>query len=176
MTLARVRRWRKKLIDSGVSAITVAKAYRLLRAVFNTALDDEMIKRNIDLDARTVRVTRAALALQLPPPCLASGPGCCRSGRRPLPRPAAHRQPTHRRRGREPQGTHARMGQDSERAALIYLHSSAGRQRALADEVSRMATAALAKAKSVEPSGTQRARKPNGPVNPSGGILSDLGK
>jgi hypothetical protein len=25
----------------------------------------------------------------------------------------------------------ARMGQDSERAALIYLHSSAGRQRAL---------------------------------------------
>jgi site-specific recombinase XerD len=46
MTLARVRRWRKKLIDSGVSAITVAKAYRLLRAVFNTAVDDEMIKRN----------------------------------------------------------------------------------------------------------------------------------
>lgn len=46
MTLARVRRWRKKLIDSGVSAITVAKAYRLLSAVFNTALDDEMIKRN----------------------------------------------------------------------------------------------------------------------------------
>jgi integrase len=46
MTLARVRRWRKKLLDSGVSAITVAKAYRLLRAVFNTALDDEMIKRN----------------------------------------------------------------------------------------------------------------------------------
>ena len=46
MTLAKVRRWRKKLIDSGVSAITVAKAYRLLRAVFNTAVDDEMIKRN----------------------------------------------------------------------------------------------------------------------------------
>jgi hypothetical protein len=39
----------------------------------------------------------------------------------------------------------ARMGQDSERAALIYLHSSAGRQRALADEVGRMAAAALAK-------------------------------
>ena len=33
----------------------------------------------------------------------------------------------------------ARMGQDSERAALIYLHSSAARQRALADEVGRMA-------------------------------------
>ena len=63
----------------------------------------------------------------------------------------------------------ARMGQDSERAALIYLHSSAGRQRALADEVGRMAAAALAKAKSAEPSGTQRARKQNRPVNPPGG-------
>jgi hypothetical protein len=70
----------------------------------------------------------------------------------------------------------ARMGQDSERAALIYLHSSAGRQRALADEVGRMAAAALAKANSAEPSGTQRARKQNKPVNPSGGSVSDLRK
>ena len=46
LTLARVRRWRKKLLDSGVSPITTAKAYRLLRAVMNTALDDELIKRN----------------------------------------------------------------------------------------------------------------------------------
>ena len=58
----------------------------------------------------------------------------------------------------------ARMGQDSERAALIYLHSSAGRQRALADEVGSMAAAAVAKAKSAEPAGTQRARKQNKPV------------
>ena len=28
MTLARLRRWREKLLDSGVSAITVAKAYQ----------------------------------------------------------------------------------------------------------------------------------------------------
>jgi integrase len=61
--------------------------------------------------------------------------------------------------GANPKELMARMGQDSERAALIYLHSSAGRQRALADEVGRMAAAALAKAKSAEPSGTQRARK-----------------
>jgi hypothetical protein len=33
VTLARVRRWRKKLLDSGVSEVTAAKAYRLLRAV-----------------------------------------------------------------------------------------------------------------------------------------------
>ncbi len=63
-------------------------------------------------------------------------------------------------------------GQDSERAALIYLHSSAGRQRALADEVGRMAAAALAKAKSV----SHRARKQNRRVNPSGGSVSDLGE
>ena len=69
-----------------------------------------------------------------------------------------------------------RIGQDSERAALIYLHSSAGRQRALADEVGRMAAAALAKAKSAEPSGTQQERKQNKPVNPSGGSVSDLGE
>ena len=51
-----------------------------------------------------------------------------------------------------------RMGQDSERAALIYLHSSAKRQRALADEVGRMAAASLAESKAAKLSGTQRAR------------------
>jgi integrase len=77
--------------------------------------------------------------------------------------------------GANPKELMARMGQDSKRATLIYLHSSAGRQRALADEVGRMAAAALAKAKSAEPSGTQRAREQNTPVNPSGGSVSDLG-
>ena len=48
-----------------------------------------------------------------------------------------------------------RMGHDSTRAALIYLHSSAERQRAIADQVGRNAKAALAKPKR---SGTQRAR------------------
>jgi integrase len=70
----------------------------------------------------------------------------------------------------------ARMGQDSERAALIYLHSSAARQRVLADEVGKMAAIALAKAKSAKPSGTQRAREPNLPANPSGDSASDLGE
>lgn len=46
LTIARVRRWRKKLLDSGVSEITTAKAYRLLRAVMNTALDDGLIRHN----------------------------------------------------------------------------------------------------------------------------------
>jgi hypothetical protein len=32
--------------DAGVSAVTAAKAYRLLKAVFNTAVDDGLIRRN----------------------------------------------------------------------------------------------------------------------------------
>ena len=43
---AQVRRWRKDLLDSEVSAITTAKAYRLLKAVLNTAVDDGIIRRN----------------------------------------------------------------------------------------------------------------------------------
>jgi hypothetical protein len=32
--------------DAGLSAVTAAKAYRLLKAVFNTAVDDGLIRRN----------------------------------------------------------------------------------------------------------------------------------
>jgi integrase len=41
-----VRKWRKKLLDSGLGPVTVAKAYRLLKAIMNTAVDDGLIKRN----------------------------------------------------------------------------------------------------------------------------------
>jgi integrase len=41
-----VRRWRKDLLDSGVSPVTTAKAYRLLKAILNTAVDDGLIRRN----------------------------------------------------------------------------------------------------------------------------------
>jgi integrase len=41
-----VRRWRTSLLDSGVGPVTVAKAYRLLKAILNTAVDDGLIKRN----------------------------------------------------------------------------------------------------------------------------------
>jgi integrase len=43
---ASVRRWRKKLLDAQVSAVTTAKAYRLLKAIMNTAADDGLIRRN----------------------------------------------------------------------------------------------------------------------------------
>ena len=41
-----VRAWRQGLLDGGVGPTTVAKAYRLLRAVLSTAVDDELIQRN----------------------------------------------------------------------------------------------------------------------------------
>jgi integrase len=45
--------------------------------------------------------------------------------------------------GANPRELMARMGHDSARAALIYLPSSAERQRALGNEVARNARAAL---------------------------------
>ena len=46
MTPARVRSWRAELLDKGTGGPTVANAYRLLRAVMTTAVDDEMVRRN----------------------------------------------------------------------------------------------------------------------------------
>jgi integrase len=46
ITPAKVRAWRQSLLDKGVGASTVSKAYRFLRAVMNTAADDEVIQRN----------------------------------------------------------------------------------------------------------------------------------
>jgi integrase len=63
--------------------------------------------------------------------------------------------------GANPKELMARMGHDSERAALIYLHSTADRQRALADAVGATARAELAeskKRKAAESSGTRMAR------------------
>ena len=54
----------------------------------------------------------------------------------------------------------ARMGHDSKRAAMVYLHSSRERQRALADAVGEAARGGLAESKArkaSESSGTQRA-------------------
>ena len=42
---AAVRAWRQQLLDSGISAMMAAEAYRLLRAVLNTAVEDEVIRR-----------------------------------------------------------------------------------------------------------------------------------
>ncbi|MCX6459163.1 MAG: tyrosine-type recombinase/integrase [Actinobacteria bacterium] len=41
-----IRSWRLNLLTLGNSETMVAKAYRLLRAIFNTAVEDELIRRN----------------------------------------------------------------------------------------------------------------------------------
>jgi integrase len=41
-----VRAWHAEQVASGTTATMIAKAYRLLHAVLNTALDDELIRRN----------------------------------------------------------------------------------------------------------------------------------
>ncbi|WP_242454080.1 tyrosine-type recombinase/integrase [Bailinhaonella thermotolerans] len=41
-----VRKWRTRLLDAGTGPVTVAKAYRLLKAILNTAVDDGLIPRN----------------------------------------------------------------------------------------------------------------------------------
>lgn len=43
---ALIRRWHKQLQDDGVGAATIARAYSLLKAIFNTACKDESIRRN----------------------------------------------------------------------------------------------------------------------------------
>jgi hypothetical protein len=43
---AQVRRWRRSILDGGASPVTAAKAYRLLKAIMNTAVDDGLIRRN----------------------------------------------------------------------------------------------------------------------------------
>jgi integrase len=43
---SQIRTWRRNLIDSDVSPVTAAKAYRLLKAILNTAVDDGLIRRN----------------------------------------------------------------------------------------------------------------------------------
>jgi hypothetical protein len=43
---ARVGRWRKERLEAKVSEVTLAKAYRLLKAIMNTAIDDGLIRRN----------------------------------------------------------------------------------------------------------------------------------
>jgi integrase len=58
-----VRRWRKERLDADVSAVTVAKAYRLLKAIMSTAVDDGLIRRN---------------------PCRIKGAGQERSAERPV--------------------------------------------------------------------------------------------
>lgn len=46
VTTPQIRRWRADLLSSGVGEATVVKAYQILRAIMNTAVDDGVIQRN----------------------------------------------------------------------------------------------------------------------------------
>jgi integrase len=46
LSAPRIRAWRSALLQDGTGAPTVARNYALLRAVLNTAVDDEILKRN----------------------------------------------------------------------------------------------------------------------------------
>ena len=46
VTPAQIRTWRAGLLAAGVSESTCAKSYRLLRAIFNTAVADGVVARN----------------------------------------------------------------------------------------------------------------------------------
>ncbi|GAA2858419.1 putative prophage phiRv2 integrase [Actinoplanes cyaneus] len=46
VTPQRIRSWRTERLDAGIGRPTVAKTYRILHAVFGTAVDDELIRRN----------------------------------------------------------------------------------------------------------------------------------
>jgi hypothetical protein len=46
LTPLAIRRWRTALLDAGVSPTMVANPYRLLRAVLNTAVDDDVLALN----------------------------------------------------------------------------------------------------------------------------------
>ncbi|MFE4593351.1 tyrosine-type recombinase/integrase [Streptomyces laurentii] len=63
ITTPQIRRWRAGLLESGVGEPTVAKAYQILRAIMNTAVDDELIQRN---------------------PCQIKGAGAAKTAERPF--------------------------------------------------------------------------------------------
>ncbi|GHH68802.1 putative prophage phiRv2 integrase [Streptomyces sulfonofaciens] len=63
ITTPRVRQWRRDLLDAGVGEATVVKAYQILRAAMNTAVDDGLIQRN---------------------PCRIKGAGITKSPERPV--------------------------------------------------------------------------------------------
>jgi integrase len=173
-----VRRWRKKLLDSGLSAVTTAKAYRLLRAILNTAVDDGIIRRNPcrikgagqeeSAERPTLTIPEVfALADAINPQyrllvllgtfaslrwaeLAALRPGdidldaCTIRVDRQLIEQRGHTGNTLTAdAGANLRELMDRMGHSSTRAALIYLQSSAERQRTLAEAVGQAARLAL---------------------------------
>lgn len=58
ITEADVRRWHAELPAAGVTPVTAAKAYRLLKSIMATAVDDGLIRRNPAVSRRRASRSR----------------------------------------------------------------------------------------------------------------------
>jgi integrase len=144
VTPGRVRSWRSSLLAGGVGQVTVAKTYRLLRAVMNTAVDDELIRRKRagpkggtlrrpNFQEPRVAATKAAEVPTLRFHDLRQVGNTLASNT-----------------GANLRALMARMGHASPQAALVYQHATAERDRAIADALGEMIVASLAAGGQVE--------------------------
>ena len=235
---AHVRRWRSELLDSGASPASVVKAYRLMKAIMSTAVDDGIMQQNpcrvrgagqdrsperpvlsvgevvalvevmperyralvllaafgslrwgelaalsrcdIDVEQGTVRVVRSLT--ELAGGGRMFGPPKSAAGNRVVVVPAVIGPALARHiatftasntgntltatAGASLRELMDRMGHGSPRAALIYLHGSDARQRAIADGLSRLVEgelhgpdSRLSEGGTASRSGTRRTRK-----------------
>ena len=61
ITASMIKTWIAGLVDQGLSAETIAATLRVVRAVLNSALDDELISTNPSTRARAPKITRPPL-------------------------------------------------------------------------------------------------------------------
>ena len=145
---AAVRRWRKERLDAGPVAprpfgpVTVAKAYRLMHAIYTTAVeDDRLVRRN------PCRIEGAGKEVPRARSCAGrtSGRSGTRHGRR-LALPNLHFHDLRHLGGTLAAATGAslkelmaRLGHSSTRAALIYQHATRDRDQAIAQALGSLA-------------------------------------
>ena len=157
---ADVRWWYAGMLQDGTGRASAAKAYCVLRATLNSALDDGAIKRNPcripgagedKSDERPVLSFDEVLGVveALPPrfrmmACLATFTSLRFGELAALTRRAAHRQPVRGGRGRDAARADGAHGSLQPRAAMIYLHVLKGRSRHIADKLSTQLRAARA--------------------------------
>jgi integrase len=133
-----------------VSAVTVAKAYRLLKAIFNTAVDDGLVFTSSG--GRPLRRSNFRRRVWHPALRAAGLPAIHFHDLRHTGNQFAADE------GANLRELMDRMGHSTTRAALAYLHGSDERQQDIADALSSRAAAELNRPEA-RPSGTQRARR-----------------
>ena len=89
ITTPQVRRRRTDLLDAGVGPATVSKAYQVLRAIMNTAVDDGLIERDPCRVKGARTVTRTERPFLTAAPSVTSTSTISGTLAAPSPRPAA---------------------------------------------------------------------------------------